>query len=185
MDQWVEKSLHKLASEFGYQSGAPVLLVNTKNQSMLLMSNNLVRSEFDVSTSRFGLGCEEGSNCTPTGVHRVAGKIGSDAPIGAIFIGRENTGEIADRNPGAQPTGKDLITTRILLLDGLEEGHNKGGHKDSYSRFIYIHGTSEEGLIGQPASMGCIRMRNTDVISVYDAVFEGTLVYIADPDEIS
>ena len=130
------------------------------------------------STSRFGLGSAAGSNRTPLGRHRGTEKIGEGEPIGAIFEGREPTGLIAEvLGPGVD-RDEDLITTRILLLEGLERGLNQGPGVDSKARYIYIHGTNEEGLLGRPASHGCIRMTNRDVLELFDNVPVGTIVTI-------
>lgn len=131
---------------------------------------------YPISTSKYGIGSEAGSNKTPLGEHRIENKIGDNAPKGMIFKARRATGQIAEMN--AQGVG-DLITTRILWLKGLESGVNSGRGIDSYRRYIYIHGTVEENKIGQPASHGCIRMYNDDVIELFDLVTEGTKVYIA------
>jgi L,D-transpeptidase YbiS len=139
--------------------------------------DNLIR-QFPVSTATNGLGEREGSYCTPRGRHRVVAKIGAGAPVGAVFVGREPTGEVwTPELDGAHP-GRDWILTRILWLEGVEEGKNRGPGIDSKTRYIYIHGTNEEHLVGKPASHGCIRMRNADVAELFDLVEEGTPVMI-------
>jgi hypothetical protein len=114
------------------------------------------------------------------GLHKIVRKIGKDAPLGAIFVHRRNQGRIGRilnrESKIAQDT--DLIMTRILRLRGLEMGVNKGEGIDSYKRCIYIHGTPQEWLIGRPASHGCIRMRNKDIVKIFDAVLPGSLVLI-------
>ena len=132
---------------------------------------------YPVSTSKYGIGSKAGSNKTPLGKHRIEKKIGDGAPIYTIFKARRNTGRSAKailNDPGAG----DLVTTRIMWLKGLEPGRNSGRGVDSFRRYIYIHGTGEENKIGKPASHGCIRMRNKDVIDLYDRVSEGTEVRI-------
>ncbi len=130
---------------------------------------------YPVSTSKYGIGSEAGSNKTPLGLHRIKNKIGDGAPQGMIFKARQSTERIAKMNVvGAG----DLVTTRIMWLKGLEPGKNSGRGIDSYRRYIYIHGTAEENKIGQPASHGCIRMYNSDVIDLFERVTEGTEVYI-------
>lgn len=123
---------------------------------------------YQVSTSRFGIGTELGSLKTPTGRFRVAGKIGGDMPQDTIFVGRVplDLGE-------APPPTEDLVMSRILWLDGLDE-HNA----NTRDRFIYIHGTKHEEKIGTAASHGCVRMRNADVIELFELVNEGTPVVI-------
>ena len=128
-----------------------------------------------VSTSRFGTGNREGSYMTPPGLHRVEEKIGGGAKPWTIFRSRENTGEIWE----AGMDGENQILSRILRLRGLEPGVNAGPNIDSYERYIYIHGTNSEDLIGTPMSHGCVCMKNDDVIKLYDMVDVGTLVYIS------
>lgn len=142
------------------------------------MNGERVEKTYDVSTSRYGVGSLEGSQRTPLGLHRVSEKIGDGAPPMAVFVDRKPTGRVARPNLKPTPTGEDLITSRVLWLEGLEPGRNRGGSVDSHDRFIYIHGTADEGLIGSPASHGCVRMRNVDVIELYDRVPPGTRVEI-------
>ena len=123
---------------------------------------------FPVSTSRFGLGTEPGSFRTPSGRFRVGAKIGSGAELGAVFKGREPTGEI-----GLDSPDEDLVLTRILWLDGADP-HNA----NTRERYIYIHGTNHEGAIGQPASHGCVRMKNPDIVELYEMVAIGAQVRI-------
>lgn len=135
--------------------------------------------EYPVSTAKNGLGEHSGSYCTPRGRHRIVEKIGDRQPMYAIFKARVPTGEIWTPKMSEDKPGSDWILTRILWLDGMEEGKNKGGTVDSHSRYIYIHGSNEEHLIGTPASHGCIRMRNADVIDLFNLVEEGTEVNIS------
>jgi lipoprotein-anchoring transpeptidase ErfK/SrfK len=129
---------------------------------------------YPVSTSIHGLGNRSDSQKTPTGVHRIREKIGGGQPAGMIFKSREATGNIFDQFD----IGEDDITSRILRLDGMEAGVNKDGVHDSYDRYIYIHGTSDEKRIGHPASIGCIRMNNADIIELFDEVLVNDLVII-------
>lgn len=131
--------------------------------------------EFPCSTSRFGIGQAEGSNCTPLGLHRIAEKIGADVPAGTVFKGRKIVGHTS------QPEFADAkITTRILWLEGLEPGFNCGGNVDSHARYIYIHGTADQAGIGKPASCGCVHLADADLISLFDLLPAGTLVWIAE-----
>ena len=130
---------------------------------------------YPVSTSKYGIGNQAGSGKTPLGQHYIKQKIGDGAPIGTIFKARRNTGRIAKINA---PNTGDLVTTRIMWLKGLEVGKNLGKGIDSYKRYIYIHGTAEENKIGQPASHGCVRMYNQDVIDLFDRIPQGTQVYL-------
>jgi len=130
---------------------------------------------YPISTSKYGIGNKAHSNKTPLGQHHIKGKIGDGAPLGMIFKGLRNTGRIAKINA---PGSGDVITTRVMRLQGLERGINLGPGIDSYKRYIYIHGTAEENKIGIPASHGCVRMYNRDVIDLFDRVTEGTEVNI-------
>ncbi len=112
------------------------------------------------------------------GKHQIHSKFGENAELGAIFKGRINTGEIVEIILEERSKGNDFVTSRIMWLEGLDEGLNRGAGIDSYSRYIYIHGTDEEGLIGQKASHGCIRMKNADVIELFEHVEVGTIVNI-------
>ena len=139
---------------------------------------DILLCEFPVSTARNGAGEAEDSFCTPRGAHRIAEKIGADAPLFAVFKAREATGEIWTPKLNAEEPGRDWILSRILWLEGLEEGKNRGGKVDSHDRYIYIHGTNEEDKIGTPVSHGCIRMRNADVVTLFDRVAVDTRVNI-------
>ena len=125
---------------------------------------------YPVSTSRFGLGSEPGSLRTPLGRFKIHEKVGGGAPIGTIFKSR-----VAVASDELHSTAEDLVLTRILWLAGLED-HNA----NTLERYIYLHGTNHESLIGQPASHGCVRMRNTDIVELYDQVQVGTEVHIAE-----
>jgi lipoprotein-anchoring transpeptidase ErfK/SrfK len=152
--------------------------VSVSQQKLFLMNKLDTLRSYDISTSKYGLGSESGSHKTPLGLHRVVEKYGDSAPEGTIFKSRINTGRIAEIEMRPQTTKLDYVTTRILWLDGMEPGKNKGGNVDSYHRYIYIHGTHEEGLIGRPASKGCIRMRNNEVIELHELVPIGTTIRI-------
>ncbi len=176
----VENALQRLRREFKLEADDPVVVVDPADQMLYLIRGGRVDRTYPVSTGLKGLGNRDGSHQTPVGVHRISERIGSGAVSGAVFKGRELTGEVAVIVPDPVSTGTDAITTRILRLVGLEPGLNKGPGIDTYDRYIYIHGTPEEGLIGQPVSHGCIRMKNGDIIDLFDRVREGTLVFILD-----
>lgn len=169
--------LRSLLMRFPTQSLA-MLVVRIEQQRMYLTDGERILQQWPISTAARGPGNAQDSLQTPLGTHRIAEKIGADAPCGAIFKGRRNTGEIAAIHKDATPCEEDLVTTRILWLEGLEPGLNQGPGVDSRERFIYIHGTPEEGRIGSPVSHGCIRMRNEDVIALFDLVELGSLVHI-------
>ena len=154
------------------------IIVDISEQRLYLYNNDNLVQSFPVSTSKYGEGQIENSFKTPLGLHEIKEKIGDKAPINTIFTARENTNKRAEIQINPNDTEDDFVTSRILWLDGLENGINRGVGVDSYSRYIYIHGTHEEGLIGQKASHGCIRMFNNDVIELFDMVSEGTKVQI-------
>lgn len=160
-----------------HQTGVS-LLVDISEQIIVLREQGRETARYPVSTSSYGIGSQSGSNKTPLGAHYVKRKFGAGAKSGTIFKARSNTGKIAAIESQPRTTGDDYVTTRILWLSGLEPGNNQGGDVDSFNRFIYIHGTHEEGLIGQPASHGCVRMLNKDVIELFDRVPESSLVLI-------
>ncbi len=150
------------------------VVISVKDQKLMLMQNQSKIAVYPVSTSKFGLGDFWGRMTTPLGVMAVAQKIGDNAPLGAVFHNRRFTGEVLKPNA----PGRDPITTRIIWLRGLEP---QNAH--AFSRCIYIHGTNEERFIGKPASFGCIRMKGSDVISLYNQIPLGTLVEIV-PDHL-
>ena len=153
-------------------------LVSIREQALHLFEEDQVLQSWPVSTSRYGVGGENDSRKTPPGAHRIAERIGDGAALHTIFKGRVAQAQTAGIETAPRTTGQECITTRILWLDGLEPGINQGEEMDSYQRYIYIHGTHEEGLIGQAASIGCIRMRGNDVIELFDQVSVDTLVLI-------
>ena len=132
-----------------------------------------LRRKFVCSTSKHGIGQVQGSNQTPLGLHRVAQKIGDGLPAGTVFKARKVVGHMKDGFPPAS------ITTRILWLEGLEEGLNKGGNVDTFGRYIYIHGTGDQPSLGQPVSHGCIHLSDIDLVEVYESLPVGSLVWIA------
>ncbi len=147
---------------------APGLRIDVSRQTLELTLEGGWQRIYPVSTSKFGLGPEPGSYKTPLGRFAVAEKVGHNAALGSVFKSRLPTGEIA-----SEGGDEDLILTRILWLDGLEE-QNAG----TRGRYIYIHGTNQESLIGTPASHGCVRMRNADIAELFDLVPEGATVEI-------
>tara|TARA_Y100000748_G_scaffold295444_1_gene287189 strand:- start:752 stop:1468 length:717 start_codon:yes stop_codon:yes gene_type:complete len=154
------------------------IVVDISEQRLYLLKNNSIISSFPISSSKFGEGSTQNSFKTPLGMHVVRDKIGHNVPKNTIFKSRINTNRPAEIIHSAYDTEDDHVTSRILWLDGTEHGKNKGKGIDSYNRYIYIHGTHEEGLIGTKASHGCIRMFNDDVINLFSEVKEGTYVLI-------
>ena len=147
-------------------------------QRLYLVDNSTIISSYPISSSKYGEGSKQNSFKTPLGSHMIKEMIGDQVPKNTIFISRINTQREAKIIHDQENSDNDYVTTRIMWLDGLEDGKNKGEGVDSYNRYIYIHGTHEEGLIGQKASHGCIRMFNSDVIELFNVVKKGTKVYI-------
>jgi L,D-transpeptidase catalytic domain len=134
--------------------------------------------EYPVSTAKNGAGEEMGSECTPRGRHVIAGKIGANCPANSVFVGREASGEIYGPELRKRHPQRDWVLTRILRLRGCEPGRNLDGNVDSYNRYIYLHGSPDDVDINTPGSHGCIRLRNQDIIELFDRVEEGTSVNI-------
>jgi lipoprotein-anchoring transpeptidase ErfK/SrfK len=152
------------------------IVISTREQKLAVLDRGTLLGTYPVSTSKFGLGDYLGSSRTPLGDLEVAKKIGDNAPPGAVFKDRIRTGEIVVPNS----PGRDPIVTRILWLRGRE-----AQNANAFGRYIYIHGTPEERLIGVPASYGCIRMRSSDIIQLYNTVGIGAAVTIVDAPLIS
>src|ERR1700745_1340153 len=152
------------------------IVISTREQKLALLDRGNLMAIYPVSTSKFGLGDWRGSSFTPLGELEVSKKIGDNAPPGTVFKDRLRTGEIVLPNS----PGRDPIVTRILWLRGRESQNS-----NAFGRYIYIHGTPEERLIGTPASYGCIRMRSSDVIQLYNIVGVGAAVTIVDAPLVS
>lgn len=167
-----------LKGRFPGQVFDTLAVVKVAHQRLYFIKNSRVYKSYPISTSRYGIGSDVNSLRTPLGMHRIRSKIGDGEPLGTIFKARVPTGESISMLREDDTERHDLVTTRIMWLDGLEAGRNQGDGVDSYERYIYIHGTHEEDLIGQPASQGCVRMRNTDVVELYDQLPEGAPVLI-------
>ena len=155
-----------------------LLYVDINTQKLYHIKKNKIIKTYIISSSIKGTGNKSGSNRTPLGLHIIKKKYGDNTPINGKMIGRTFYGEIATIYKDKTKSMTDDITSRILWLKGMEEGVNKGPGIDSFKRYIYIHGTSEEGLLGTPASHGCIRMKNKEVIDLYNKIAIGTLVLI-------
>lgn len=159
---------------------APFIVVSVKAQRLYLFMNGKLSTTYPISSSAFGVGNAAGSNRTPLGLHKIAEKFGDNEPLGMIFKSRRPTGDLAKILTQPVKGEGDDVTTRIMWLQGLEPGVNEGPGIDSHARYIYIHGTPEEGLIGTPESHGCIRMKNQQVVALFNQVPVGTLVDIID-----
>ena len=168
---------HKLES-LNIKPSARALLVSIDRQTAKLIESGVTRREYRISTSLKPPSNRQDSGGTPRGLHRIAEKIGEGAPLGEVFKGRKPIDK-RYQDLSEQELEPNLITTRILWLDGLEEGFNKGTNCDSYHRYIYVHGTNHEDKIGQPASGGCIQLLNEEMIELFDAMSEGDHVFIA------
>lgn len=156
------------------------LRIEILNQKLVCMDDGHPAMVYPVSTGLAGAGEQSGSGCTPRGKHQIRLKIGEGCPLDTVFVGRRPTGEVYSSTLAEQSPGRDWVLTRILWLSGREPGVNRGGEVDTLRRYIYIHGTPEVHLIGQPVSHGCIRMRNRDLVELFDWTFKGMLVEIVD-----
>lgn len=137
-----------------------------------------VKAKYSVSTASNGVGCEKDSGCTPLGSHIIRAKIGAGAAPDTVFVGRRSTGEICTPDLMAAFPGRDWILTRILWLSGTEIGKNRLGNVDTMQRYIYIHGSPDGTEMGEIGSHGCVRMRNADIVELFDLVEAGTPVLI-------
>ncbi|MBL8028573.1 MAG: L,D-transpeptidase [Fibrobacteres bacterium] len=151
-----------------------VITVKAKEQKLFVHCKGKLLASFRVSTAKRGIGAEKGSLQTPPGRHRIYKKIGARAAKGAVFKDRVNTGEIWD---GKSQFG-DLILSRIIQIEGVEPGINKGGNVDTLERYVYFHGTNHVKNIGKPSSHGCITMRCSDIIKFFKLVKKGDHVII-------
>ena len=152
--------------------------VDISEQRLYLIENNQIKASYPISSSKYGEGSIENSFKTPLGEHAIQEMIGEEAKMNTIFTSRINTKRPATIIDQFEDTDNDYVTSRIMWLGGEEDGFNKGGNVDSFRRYIYIHGTHEEGLIGIKASHGCIRMFNYDVVELFNLVGIGTKVLI-------
>ena len=145
------------------------ILVDISAQTLELFDDaGAVSRRYPVSTGKNGAGEEYGSYCTPRGKHIVRAKIGAGAPVNTIFVRRRPTGEIYTPELGARHPARDWILTRILWLSGCEPGYNRLGSCDTMRRYVYIHGTPDSVRMGQAGSHGCVRMRNADMMELFD-----------------
>ena len=154
------------------------MVISIPEQSIELRKQGDVIARYPVSTAKNGPGEEYGSECTPRGRHVIRAKIGTGCEPGTVFVGRRSTGEIYSAELAQTEPDRDWILTRILWLSGLEPGFNRLANVDTMRRYIYIHGTPYEDEIGMPVSHGCIRMRNTDLIGLFELLTPGTVVTI-------
>ena len=158
----------------------PYLDVSISQQQLAIIENDQLVRVYPVSTAKNGAGERKGSQCTPTGWHKIRAKIGDGQPLYSVFVGRRPTGEIYSPALSQQYPQRDWILTRILWLNGLEPGKNRYGEVDTGWRYIYIHGCPDQLMDGSPQSHGCIRMYNADVLDLFDHINTGISVHIHD-----
>ncbi len=152
--------------------------ISISEQTLTLFDGDKQLKQYSISTAKNGVGELMDSECTPCGTHIISEKIGDGTAVNSVFVGRIATGEIYQPALRELHPERDWILTRILWLSGMEEGKNKGGNVDSHDRYIYIHGSPDDVDMGQPGSRGCVRMRNNEMIELFDLVEVGTEVVI-------
>ena len=152
--------------------------ISLREQCLRLVTGDTLHLEAAISSAAHGSGEEKDSFRTPRGLHVVRARIGAGAPLNTVFVGRRPTGEIYTPALGRAYPGRDWILTRILWLSGREPGRNRLGRVDTMQRYIYIHGTPDEVRLGVPGSHGCIRMRNQQIVELFERAPAGTAVRI-------
>lgn len=156
------------------------ITVNIAKQRLCLEQGGEVLMDVVVSTAKNGPGEQNGSECTPRGEHVIRARIGAGCEANTVFVARRPTGEIFSETLRQENPQRDWILTRILWLSGLESGRNRGGNVDTMRRFVYIHGCPDSDPMGVPSSHGCVKMRNRDMIALFDLVEPGTRVTISE-----
>lgn len=152
--------------------------ISLQSQTLSLYQDDSLVKNYTISSAKNGPGQEKNSGCTPLGKHYVRAKIGDNAEINTVFVGRRKTSEVYSEELASNYPGRDWILTRIIWLSGCEIGKNRLGNVDTMQRYIYIHGTPDSEPMGIPLSHGCIRMRNQELIELYDTIPYGTPVLI-------
>lgn len=170
----------KIEKKYPSHTFSNFIYVDINKQQLFLLENRVTIKKYNISTSTRGVGNKSNSLQTPEGLHKIKSKYGQGVPIGGILDHRKFNGEIASINLDTKSTAIDIICTRIIRIIGLEDGVNKGGEVDTYLRKIYLHGTNEEGLIGKESSHGCIRMKNQDIVDLFDRVKKDMLIVMLD-----
>lgn len=170
----------KIEKKYPSHTFSNFIYVDINKQKLFLLDNRVTIKKYNISTSKRGLGNKSNSLQTPEGLHKIKSKYGQGVPIGGILDHRKFNGEIASINLDTTSTAIDIICTRVIRIIGLEDGVNKGGEVDTYLRKIYLHGTNEEGLIGKESSHGCIRMKNQDIVDLFDRVKKDMLIVMLD-----
>lgn len=165
-------------SDININKNEKIIDININKQQLSLLKNADVIACYAVSTAKNGVGQQNGSECTPSGKHIIRAKIGTNAKENTVFVARRETGEIFNQKLEQQNPERDWILTRILWLSGLEKGKNRGGEVDTMRRYIYIHGCPDSDSFSVPSSHGCVKMRNKDIIELFENVDVGTRVFI-------
>jgi hypothetical protein len=174
------ESLNKAVSLLGIKPADRILVVRIGASTLQFYRRDELVTTYAVSTSRKPPSNTKNSLGTPRGLHEIAERIGAGQPAGVVFKSRVPTGRHFSEMRDSEAPDGNLITSRILWLRGLEPGVNSGGEVDTHGRYIYIHGTNREDRIGEPISAGCVLMRNTDIVELYDQVRVGDWVWITD-----
>ena len=172
------KKIVNACNELKVRATQHLIYVSIARQKLFLFDGGRLEKSYDVSTSRKPPSCVEGSLGTPTGLHKIDGKIGAGERLRTVFRARIPQGLVEEQSQEEQ--AKNLITTRIMRLRGLEDGKNAGGNVDTYARFVYIHGTNQENKIGTPNSHGCVLLSNRDVAELFDLVENNSIVFIGE-----
>jgi lipoprotein-anchoring transpeptidase ErfK/SrfK len=167
-----------MQNTYPVQYNTRYILISVPTQTLYLINGKDIEESYKISTAKKGVGNIINSNKTPIGLHKIVKKIGASADIGTVIRKGEVTNEKAEIITEHKSINTDVLTTRVIWLAGMESGVNKGGRVDSMTRGIMIHGTPEEGLLGEPASRGCIRMRNSDIVDLFDKIKKDTKVII-------
>lgn len=154
------------------------IVVSIAEQSLTLFNGDDCLQQYSISTAKNGAGEQQGSGCTPRGLHIIRAMVGRNEPLNSVFVGRRPTGELYTTELANSFPERDWVLTRILWLSGLEKGKNRLGKVDTMRRYIYIHGCPDELPMGIPLSHGCIRMRNSDIVELFDKVHPGVKVEI-------
>jgi L,D-transpeptidase YbiS len=144
--------------------------IDVSKQELRLLDGSKTLKKYSVSTAKKGVGEKNGSFCTPRGRHIVRAKIGAGQPPNTVFVRRRSTGEVWSPELGAKYPGRDWMLTRLLWLSGCEPGKNRLGDVDTMRRYIYLHGSPDSAEMGKPGSIGCVRMRNRDIVELFELV---------------
>ena len=142
--------------------------IDVPSQQLRLLDGTAVLKIYSVSTAKNGVGEKQGSFCTPRGHHVVRARIGAGQPLNSVFVRRRPTGEVWSPQLHAQYPGRDWMLTRLLWLSGCEPGKNRLGEVDTMRRYIYIHGSPDSAGMGKPGSIGCVRIRNRDILELFE-----------------